>query len=298
MGKNGYHIPAYELMHNNEPVSFAFRTMEEIYEKSGNVTDPPHRHNYFTVLWANNACGEHSIDYTQYSIRPNLIFFVTPGQVHQVITYGKPEGYVIMFTDDYLVQNQISEDFIFNLGLFSCSATTPPLDIKPENEAQLKNIAENIKATFHSEQNYKQEILSSYLKLFLIECNKLISTPNLQNPQLYQSSKSILWQFKQKTENHYKLWHKVSEYAQALNLSADYLNDVVKSAIGKTAKEFIQERICLEAKRMGLHTNLSTKEIAWELGFEDPSHFSKFFKNTENKSFTEFRKGVLASIQP
>ena len=70
----------------------------------------------------------------------------------------------------------------------------------------------------------------------------------------------------------------------------------MKSTIGKTAKEFIIQRIMLEAKRLGLHTNMSTKEIAYSLGYDDPSHFSKLFKKTESLAFSEFRLSLEKNL--
>lgn len=296
MELNNQNIPSLELRHNGEKVSFAFRTMEEIHANMGDIKDVPHRHDYYTVLWASNACGDHYIDYEQHLIRPNTIFFVNPGQVHQVISFGKPEGYVIMFTREYLHQYMISEDFLTNLGLFSESADTPPLLINEGNSRNLREIVQNIKSVFKAKDPFWQEQLSSYLKLFLIECNKLAPQMNNDNPQRYQASRSILKNFKLLIENNFSNWHKVTFYAEELNISPDYLNSVVKTSIGKTAKEFIQNRLVLEAKRLGVHTQLSTKEIAFDLGFEDPSHFSKFFKNFEGTSFSEFRKSVEESI--
>lgn len=296
MELNKNRIPSLELRHNGEKVSFAFRTMEEIHAHMGEIKDVPHRHDYYTILWASNACGDHFIDYKQHLIRPNTIFFVNPGQVHQVITFGNPEGYVIMFTREYLNQNMISEDFLTNLGLFSESADTPPLIINDESDQNLRSIVQNIESAFRRKESFWQEQLSSYLKLLLIECNKLAPQMNNDNPQRFQASRNILKNFKSTIEVKFKEWHKVSYYAEELNISPDYLNSVVKTSIGKTAKEFIQNRLVLEAKRLGVHTQLSTKEIAFDLGFEDPSHFSKFFKNCEGSSFSEFRKSVEESI--
>jgi AraC-like DNA-binding protein len=287
--QNTNSIPSLDLMHNNEKVSFAFRTMEEIYERIGNTPDVPHRHEYYTILWAKKVCGQHFIDYKEFPIRPNFIFFVNPGQVHQVITYGYPEGVVIMFTYEFLHQNQISEDFIANLGLFSCTSTTPPLQIKEEAADKLNTIVENIKSAFYEAGQFRSEKLGAYLKLFLIECNKYAPLPETDNTQIIQSGRIILKDFRLLVEKNFNKWHKVSDYAEQLNITSDYLNNVIKSTIGKTAKDFIQERIILEAKRLGLHTQLATKEIAYQLGFDDPSHFSKFFKNIEQQAFTDFR---------
>jgi AraC family transcriptional activator of pobA len=294
--QNTRSIPSLDLFHNNEKVSFAFRTMEEIFERNGNTPDIPHRHEYYTILWAKKVCGQHFIDYKEYIIRPNYIFFVNPGQVHQVITYGQPAGKVIMFTEEFLHQHHIGEDFISNLGLFSCSSTTQPLQISEEAASDLNKIVENIESAFYETGSYRSEKLGAYLKLFLIECNKYAPLPETDNTQIIQSGRQILKEFRSLVEKNYQSWHKVSDYAAQLNITADYLNNVIKSTIGKTAKDFIQERIVLEAKRLGLHTQLTNKEIAYRLGFDDPSHFSKFFKNIEEQAFTDFRNYLEKSV--
>ncbi|MBN2485109.1 MAG: helix-turn-helix domain-containing protein [Bacteroidales bacterium] len=282
-------IPSHDLMHNNQKVSFAFRTMEEIHERNGNVPDSPHRHDYYTVLWAKNVCGQHIIDYQEFAIMPNYVFFVSPGQVHQVITFGKPEGVVIMFTFEFLQQNHISTDFISDLGLFSCTSTTPPLLLNKQGSLALSQIVETMQEAFNGQTQYRTEVLGAYLKLFLIECNKYAPGPGTDNTQSIQAGRSILKRFRRSVEKNFRKWHKVSDYAGSLNITSDYLNNVIKTAIGKTAKDFIQERIILEAKRLGIHTNLTNKEIAYQLGFDDPSHFSKFYKNIDKKAFSDFR---------
>ncbi len=289
-------IPSLDLVHNDQKVTFAFRTMEEIFEKRGNTPDVPHRHNYYTVLLGKKVCGLHYIDYVEFPIKPNCIFFVNPGQVHQVITYGEPEGVVIMFSTEFLSRNHISEDFLTNLGLFSSTAATPPLEISPDAGKDLENIVENIKNVFHDTNPFRADLLGAYLKVFLIECNKLLPVPNIENTQVLEAGKIILRSFKGLVEKHFATWHKVSEYASELNITPDYLNSSIKNAIGKTAKEFIQERIILESKRLGIHTQLSNKEIAFQVGFDDPSHFSKFFKKTEGKSFSDFRTQLEKSM--
>lgn len=289
-------IPSIDLESDNKKVSFAFRTMEEIHKRTGGKPDIPHRHNYFTILWAKNVCGLHYIDYMEYGIRPNYIFFVNPGQVHQVITYGEPEGFVIMFTQEFLQQNQISEEFVTNLGLFSQYSTTPPILVNSEASVRLGEIVKNIELVFHEESPYKLDLLAAYLRVFLIESNKYAPQPETENTQTLQSTRIILKEFKSLVESKFVEWHKVGDYSKQLNITSDYLNNVIKSTIGKTAKEFIQNRLVLEAKRLGLHTHLSTKEIAFQLGFDDPSHFSKFFKNIENKAFSDFRIELERSL--
>lgn len=289
-------IPSIDLRQDKEKVSFAFRTMEEIEKNSNGQQDIPHRHNYYTIIWAKEACGKHYIDYREYDIKPNKVFFVSPGQVHQVLVHKNATGDVILFTREFLNRYDINEEFIYNLGLFADVPDTPPLSITEEGGKILETITQNIALAMQEDAPFKYERIGAYVKLFLIECNRYAIIPKEDFPEFDQSGTQIVKNFKKLLEENFQRWHKVSDYAAKLNITPDYFNNVLKSAIGKSAKEYIQYRIVLEAKRLGVHTNLSSKEISFSLGFDDPSHFSRFYKNVEKESFSTFRQALKEKI--
>lgn len=279
-----------DLYHNQVPVSFAIKRMETMEHGLGGISDLPHRHNYFSVIWSLNTTGKHIIDFREYSIRPQSIFFVSPGQVHQVITDPNPTGLVILFTCDFLQRNNIREDFISNLKLFRSSDDTPPMEINEAMHQRLQIFARGMMDAFESDSEFRLDTIGSYLKLFLIECNGNCTLAPESNTQNVEVKRTIVQNFKTLVEKHFRQWHQVQEYAENLNVSPNYLNEVIKLAIGQSAKEYIQTRLVLEAKRMSLFTGLSSKEIGFDLGFDDPSHFSKFFKLNTGKSVLEFKE--------
>jgi len=285
-------IYSLDLIYNGAPVPFVIKTMEEIDLALGGIADIPHRHNYFTVIWPVNATGKHIIDFKEYPILPDHIFFVSPGQVHQVITDPHPTGYVILFSSEFLEKNSIRNDFISDLKIFRKSDETPPLPVTEKMAATLKLFAEQMLHAFHSINEMFLESIGAYLKLFLIECNghcSLFPGSNLQNIEV---SKTLVRNFKELVEKRFTKVHQVKYYAESLNISPNYLNEVIKSALDIPAKDFIQNRLVLEAKRMVVFTQKSGKEIGFELGFDDPSHFSKFFKSNTGQSLQEFKESL------
>lgn len=292
------HIPSYELLHENNEVSFAIRSTQDVMAMFGETVDVPHRHNYYTIIWSHNPSGKHIVDYKEFEMQPNDVFFVSPEQVHQVLHNKTPQGTVILFTCDFLSRNYVNPIFISNLNLFSDVSTSPPIKLGDESVPVLLDLVSKMKEVFSKDETFKFELLGAYLKVFLIECNKYALPPLSNLDQTVQSAMVIIKNFKALLEIHFKSWHKVSNYAQELNISSDYLNNVIKSAVGKTAKDLIQQRIILEAKRLGLHTDYTTKEIAYQIGFRDPSHFSRFFKKEENIPFTDFRAQLNAKLNP
>ncbi len=286
-------IYSLDLQLNGVPMPFVIKTMEELDQSLGGIADDPHRHNYYSVIWSYTATGKHIIDFKEYKILPNNIFFVSPEQVHQVITNPNPTGYVILFTSEFLEKNSIRPDFISNLKLFQKSDETPPLPIHSEMEGSLKLFAAKMDSEFHSVNEMRYETIGAYLKLFLIECNGHCSLTPDANSQFLEVGKSIVKKFKENVETHFKTLHQVQEYAEKLNVSPNYLNEVIKASINVSAKEFIQNRLALEAKRMIVFTDKSSKEIGFDLGFDDPSHFSKFIKSKLGLSLQEFRDSHL-----
>ena len=287
-------IYSHDLMYNDTPMPFVIKTMEEVELQTGGITDIPHRHKYYTIIWSLQATGKHIIDFKEYPILPNDIFFVSPEQVHQVIADPGSTGFVILFTPEFLEKNSIRNDFISNLKLFQKSDETPPLQLKTIMAPTLKTFADRMLEAFHNKGEMYLETVGAYLKLFLIECNEHCSLFPGSNTQSVEVGKMLVKNFKIVVEKNYMKWHQVKEYADALNVTPNYLNEVIRSSVNVSAKDFIQNRIVLEAKRMLIFTDKSGKEIGFHLGFEDPSHFSKFFKSNTGLAMQEFKDSILS----
>ena len=84
-------------------LNFGISKMQDIYQKRNGATDEPHRHNYFTVLIIKKAKGLHKIDFTSYDLSERQIFFVAPGQIHQVIEEEQSHGFVMTFATQFLI---------------------------------------------------------------------------------------------------------------------------------------------------------------------------------------------------
>lgn len=267
---------------------FELQDMALIYEQSQGTTDRAHRHDYFTILLVEEAIGEHLIDFQTYAFQPKQVHFVSPGQIHRVHTSQQPKGWVITFSNNFLLQNHIPDSFIYNINLFRQFGESPPLVLDEISFERLQGILDQMRQNLKTEVNYQQRALGALLQLFLIYCN---NSCNLDVRQLDREDKGIciLRDFKQLVNSNYQEWHQVNHYASALHISPKHLSQSVKDITGLTAKAFIQERIILEAKRLLLHTPKSIKEIAYELGFEEPLHFSGFFKKCVTQSPSDFR---------
>ena len=136
----------------------------------------------------------------------------------------------------------------------------------------------------------REEILRGLLKIFLIYLNRQLGAPGQQIIQLNQSG--LASRFFSLLEKNFANRKMVSDYAQELAVTPNYLNETIKKASGFSASHHIQQRIILEAKRKAAYVRKSMKEIAYDLGFEDISHFSKYFKKVSGVSFSDFKREI------
>jgi len=187
------------------------------------------------------------------------------------------------------VQHNIPTSFIHDINLFADYGASPPLHLPQDTFNKICNFCEEIIAMQNTYHKYSSDAISAYLKLILITCHQSNAQKSIKHNEM-EAGETLLRNFKKLVDHNYKHWHSVKDYGNALYVSADHLNKVVKSLIGKTAKEYIQNRLIIAAKRLLFHTNSSTKEIAFELGFNEPAHFSHFFKKCTSHSPTAFRK--------
>ena len=272
-----------------ESLNFGISRMEDIYVKREGKADEPHRHNFYTVLVVEKAKGKHKIDFNTYDLANQQVFFVAPGQVHQVIESEKSYGFAMTFSNHFLIENAIPLCFIESLNLFQNYGQSPPLTPDTEKFTIIKNYSENILEFFNGDKNMKFWSIGSLLKLLLIECNNICSINPIES-DVDTSGDNLIRNFKDAVNKHYKQEHSTTFYAAELYISPDHLNRTFKARTGKTAKEYIQSRIITEAKRLIYFTDLNNKEIGYELGFNEPANFSAFFKKHTDLSPSSFKK--------
>lgn len=276
---------------DDDQLSFRISRTEDMWKDQGGTSESPHRHGFYTVILLQSGTGIHTIDYTQYVIHPQTLFFVSPGQVHEFVADEKPHGYALFFSTEFLLNNGIEISFLNELHLFNDYGEAPPFALTAEQLSRLSHYSEEMIALGNSTMPHQEEAMSAFLKLFLLYVHGWFFTEDRQVKQK-DSKSNILRGFKNMVEHHFTEWHNTSLYAKELGVSPDHLNRIIKQLIGKTAKEYLQSRIIVEAQRLLTFSTLSAKEISYELGFSEPGNFSSFFKKRIGISPSQFKKSL------
>jgi len=247
-----------------------------------------HRHNFQELLWVRSGTGRHRIDDEILEIQPRTFYLITRGQIHYFIKGIELEGYILRFSDEFLADDITTSGWDYRMTLFShfsLHQTLSPdeLDI-PTFQLIMDNMWNEIQRDRFGKLHILRHLLSILIILLERSRQKLPQTEVTHDPDL-ETFQAFITQL----ENHFRVEHSVSFYAEQIHMTPRQLSDIVKRCTGKTAKALILERVILEAKRHLQHSNASIKEIAYALGFKDSSYFSKVFKQAAGVSPNQYQ---------
>lgn len=241
------------------------------------VIDEAHKHDFFMLLIIGKGGGTHTIDFRDYKVAPRTVYFLAPGQAHQWDLSANTTGYQVMFSGSFMLQKGPMWPF------FTPSAN-PLLKLTPEQYAQLTTELQLM--TGETAANITQHRLQ--IILLLLQRWYAVAYPS----ETAAAGNRLINRFLQLLEKQYAQHSEVSYYAARLHVTPSYLNTVCRKESGITAGEYIRERLLLEAKRLLILTDMDVKEIAFSLGFNDTSYFSRFFRKYTTQTPVDFRRQV------
>ncbi|RFZ90682.1 helix-turn-helix domain-containing protein [Mucilaginibacter conchicola] len=267
-----------------------------VYEANGVdiVIDPaflkPHRKDYYFFAFVEQGSSRHWIDFLPYTVKPKHMYFTVPQQVHLKEESTPIKGYVASFTAEFLMleENRI----LRNLPIIRNPSATHELTLTDEDYKYLEDVMSKMAAEYTAGGDWQNHMLTSWLRVMLIYLSRLYNEQFGDHKVTQNYCLCLFKKFQELIGEHYATTHDVATYADLLNITPGHLNDSVKQHSGKTAISHIHDRLIVEAKRSMLHTDLSVKQIADELGFEDAAYFNRFFKRLTDLTPMAFRHQI------
>ncbi|UKJ09205.1 helix-turn-helix domain-containing protein [Solitalea lacus] len=243
---------------------------------------------YFTIAWNRGEKQTVTIDGVVHEFMPNTIL---PLMFNQSFYFERATDVVAwQFNREfYCIIDHDAEvscvGFLFGMG--------EELFISLDEPAQYKlQLLFNIFIEeLNTPDNIQNEMLLVLLKRLIIFITRLARSKYIPDPKLHDERLDVFRKFNLLVEAHFRTQHSVNYYAQLLNKSPKTLSNLFALYNQKTPIQVIQSRIIIEAKRLLYYTNKSTKQITYELGFEDAAYFCNFFKRHTSLSPLEFRNG-------
>jgi AraC-like DNA-binding protein len=144
---------------------------------------------------------------------------------------------------------------------------------------------------YENQYTFRAQLLKTYFRIFLILLSRQLEG-NLETVTQTREAELVKC-FMGMLDKYFREKRLVSNYSSQMSVTANYLNRIVKKNTGYSARHHIRQRVVLEAKRMGRYSESCMKEIAYELGFLDLAHFSRFFKSVAGTNFSDFKKQAL-----
>jgi len=260
------------FMEEATPERFNIRRLEDVVGNKDLFHDL-HRHNFFFILAVIDGNGTHDIDFNSYPVKSNSVFFIKPGQVHQLEMKAGCSGYLLEFNAEFY--HPANKAAIQHLKKAS---NRNFCQFDKEGFKELNQILDIIFSEYTGKQEAYQECIRASLDILMIGLFRQSRNSATSPSSTHLYAQERLEEFFELLETHVTAHKQVSYYTDLMNLSAFQLNEITKSTVGKTSSELINDHIILEAKRHLLATPNQVKEIAEQLGYEDVSYFIRFFK--------------------
>lgn len=271
------------------PIEFEIISLAELYSKNKNLIIHPHRTSFYHIIWFEKGTTKHLVDFKPLPVKDNSLLFLNKDVVHVYDNKDKIEGTVILFTDSFFCKSDTDLKFLNESILFNDLFSVSVIELTKKNVI-FSNLVKLMTEELGNKTDLVQrDILKNHLHNFLLYAERQRRSQNFQEIRKGPDLDYVLL-FKDLIEANYKKHKQVNYFATQLSVTEKRLNLATNKILGKTAKEMIDERIMLEAKRMLAHSHESIKEVGYQLGFDEPTNFIKFFRRNSKLTPVEFRE--------
>ncbi|WBX73652.1 helix-turn-helix domain-containing protein [Tenacibaculum pacificus] len=268
---------------------FSLQTVQ--FEKAC-IVNKPTQINTYKIFWIKEGSGIYHIDFERYSFNDGVLFFLFPGQMFSVTSEKIKEAYQLSFDQDFYCVQAHDSEISCNGVLFNNVYETPFVKPSEKDSQKLDFIIDSLVDEFENTETAKYDMLQAYLKQFIIHSVRIKKEYNL----IKEDEETKLFKdFSLLVSQNFKKLHSVSDYANRLGISPKSLTKHFQKINSKTPSDFIKNRIVIEAKRQLLYSTDAIKYIAFDLGFNDPAYFSRFFTKATGQSPKQFQKAQKES---
>jgi AraC-like DNA-binding protein len=253
----------------------------------------PQRLDFDLLMHIESGCARHSVDFTDYAMGAGDVLWVRAGQVHEWGAIAHIEGAVAMFgphTVDERTRDLIRSHLVRPRNHWPAADLTGT----PVRQALALLVLSGSDPRTGEGAGLRQVALAHCLAALLVQL--ALAEPAGAAPAPRPTHEAYTW-FRDHIEEQFRNWHQVSQYADRLGYSARTLNRLARQNTGLSAKELIDERVVLEAKRQLSQGDASVAEVAALLGFDDPSNFSSYFRRRTGTTPAAFRSASRRSSE-
>ncbi|MUN38879.1 helix-turn-helix domain-containing protein [Actinomadura litoris] len=253
-----------------------------------------HRHDFYEVLHITGGSGTHVVDFVHYQIKPPVMYFLSPGQVHFWDCETPLQGRVLVFTEDFMLGRASERGMGDEPPCFDVLSENAELRLDAAGDRAISDLLVPIEQEYHRREAGHTCVSRAYLNILLVTAYRMRA---FAPATAEHRSSALARRFVRLAAEHDADEPSVRAYADKLGVTASHLTEVVKQATGRTPGQVIRGALALEAKRMLALTELNAAQVASALGFTDPSYFGRFFKRETGVSPLGFRRVIREKYQ-
>lgn len=284
-----------EMLHSNydiQPGAFSISNLETMEEEDVQLAGVVHRHKYFEIIFLMEGSMACQIDTEKHVLDAGHLCLIRPGKMHAMDPGSGVKGYSVSFAPEFFAVS-LERSLLLNASsVFSFSDGDPVL-VSGAIKMEILKLMRLMAREYHEPGLFKAEALRGLLKILFIYLSRLAKK---EPPVRLNRKNQIVENFLSMLDEKFSTHRRPADYADALSVTTNYLNETVKTVSGFTTSYHIHQRVILEAKRMAVYSDESMKQVASKLGFDDVCHFSRFFKKASGQGFSEFKQKTLIGV--
>lgn len=255
----------------------------------------PHRHDFFHIVWIERGAGQHVIDEASYEVRPESLFFMAPGQVHDLKLSDDTEGYTISFSSEFFALQLQDKNSLAQIPLYDHEHRIHAIYPGARAIQDIRHTLERIRDEYENEGYRAQDVIRSYLFVLLVQASR--ETAPMMGVEAGHRAQHLYRRFKTLLDEQFATLQEPQDYSGPLRCTERALNDAARRCAGATATQLIRDRVILEAKRLLAHSGAQVAQVGAQLGFEDPAYFSRCFKKHTGRTPIEFRQSLSRMME-
>ncbi len=235
-----------------------------------------------------------TVDFTAYETQNPTLLFINTNQYLDIQSANESKAFLIHYNRDFYCIQIHDEEVACDGLLFNNIFENPIVDLSGDELHAIPQLFAQISNELDFQDRSSEEMIRTYLKQIIIRATRQWKKQNLQNEtlDLVSMDQDFFRNFSRLVNIHYREKHSVADYADLLNLAPKTLSNKFHKLNLENPNEMIKNRIVLEAKRLLLYSELTIKEIAYQLGYEDPAYFNRIFTQKSGKTPAAFRKEI------
>lgn len=248
------------------------------------------RRRFYTAVLLTSGTTKETIGDKSYTFQANTLYFIPENQLHSIDSWSSDvKGYHCIFDAEYFLlclKNQVK---LSKYPFFQMDKA-PFLKLTDIESQLISSLLLKMSTEFLNRKTVNDDLLVRlYLNVFLIEAERIYQNQNTEGDTSLSRREQLVAKFKLLVTNRLREFKQVADYAEALHVNPQYLNDTIKEVTGNSASSFIHQQLLTEAKACLIQTDDTILEIADYLNFADQSYFARFFKKHTGLSPSQFR---------